>query len=266
MSRRLLSGKGYSHGAAAAAFVPTDLTNLKLWQEVAKGGLFKASAGTTAATANSDVVGYLPDWSGGSRTFTSPTDVDGTKPTLQGVGTLPCLRGDGSNDILRLAASLGVWSSGGIGVWAVAFKSNSPALNSFLFTERGATSSPILATHRADSATATTNSVFFRDDSGANNGTPGTLLAHNGSPHVLIVTADGTTIRTYLDNVAGNTGAYDTTKTITLTNTSLFASFAASTAANFYAGDFYGAIVAASMPTSTERGNINNYLKALAGL
>lgn len=248
------------------AFTPASLSP-NWWVEPGKGGLFQSNAGTTAATANSDVVGFAPDQSGNTFTLTSVAD-DTTRPTLQGVGTFPYLSFDGTNDLLRRTAALDGWTAGAA-TWAFTFRSNSNAVNTFPFAVRSSsTTNSVYALFKANSGTATTASMLVRDDVGVGvTGFPAdNANAFNGSDHVMIFIDTGTSVSVYLDGVSVNgIASYTHSQTLTLDRTALGGSLSTS-AANWWAGRIYGGVVLNRAINSTERGNLTTYMGNLAGL
>ena len=68
-------------GVGGFSFTPSNITP-RLWIQVNRGGLFQNNDGTTPATSNGDVVGYLPDFSGNGNTYTSVINVNKTRISL----------------------------------------------------------------------------------------------------------------------------------------------------------------------------------------
>lgn len=248
---------------AAPAFTPRQLDPV-LWLEPARGGLFQSNAGTTAATVNGDAVGYIHDLSGNGNHYTSVAD-DTTRPTLQGAGTLPCLRFDGVNDVLHRTSSLGLYAAGAYTL-AFALKGNSPAKDARVFAEGNtATNNTLFIPLQTDAATATSSALMYRNDAGLQQtGSLTNANAFNGSNHVLVLTDDGTTIRSYLDGVAGPTLNY-TRGTYTLNRSAIGALVRAATS-NWWAGDIYGMVAIPRVVTDLERASLTTYMGNLAGL
>lgn len=248
---------------AAPAFTPRQIDPV-LWLEPARGGLFQSNAGTTAAVANGDAVGYLPDLSGNANHYTSVAD-DTTRPTLQGVGSLPAIRFDGVNDVLRRTSSLGLYAAGAYTL-AFALKGNSPATDARVFAEGNtATNNTLFIPLQTSASTASSSALMYRNDAGVQQtGSLTNANVFNGSNHVLILTDDGTTIRSYLDGVAGPTLNY-TRGTYTLNRSAIGALVRAATS-NWWAGDIYGMVAAARVATDLERASLTTYMGNLAGL
>jgi hypothetical protein len=248
-----------------SAWTPADLTP-DLWIEPAQGGLFQSNAGSTAATANSDVVGYAPDLSGDGFHLTSAAD-DTTRPTLQGVGALPYLSFDGSNDILRRTASLGSYAAGAA-TWGIVFRSNSNAVNSYLLAEGSSAGANMILGNVIASATATVQTMFWRND--ANGQVIATAFVPNagvfdGTDRVLIITDNGSTITTYVDGVAGATSAYTRSGAFTPDRFAL-GGLVRNTTGSWWAGRVYGLVAVNRVVSAGERADLTTYLGNLAGL
>lgn len=267
MKRRRLFSPAV-HSKTTSGFTPASLSPA-LWIEPAKGGIFQSNAGTTAATANSDVAGYVPDWSGNSFTLTSFAD-DTTRPTLQGVGSYPCLRFDGSNDALQRTAELGCYNAGSCSVF-IALKSNTPASSARVFAEANnpASGSQAIYSIMASSAGATSATMFLRNDAGgvplSGSNTPALTNGFNNTDVVVGMTDDGSTISMYLDQGAAVTQAY--TRSGTLTNNRFgLGALARSSAASWWAGDIYGVVaVNGAVLSAGQRSSLVTYLAALQG-
>ncbi len=249
---------------AAPAFTPRQL-DPTLWIEPRKGGLFQSNAGTTAATANSDVVGYLPDFSGNARHYTSVAD-DTTRPTLQGVGTNPCLRFDGVNDVLRRIASLGLYEGVSYTI-AITLKSNSNATDSRVFAGgNSASNQALFVPVQASATTATTSNALYRNDAGTVMATPlSNANVFNGTDRTLVITDDGSTLRSYVNGVAGSTLAYTRSGTLTIDRSAIGAVIRTTTG-SWWAGDIYGIVAVPRVITSGERASLTTYMGSLAGL
>ena len=247
-------------------FTPLDLEPA-LWLEPAQGGLFQSTAGTTAASANSDVVGYLPDFSGNAKHYTSEAD-NTTRPTLQGVGTKPCLRFDGVNDLLRRTESLGLLA-GGAYTLAFAFKSNSPAVDARFFTEgNSASNNTLFIPLQAHNPTATTSSALYRNDAGTQLVSPSSMAntnVFNNTDKVFILTDDGAFIRSYVNGAAGASTGWTPSGAFTLDRSTIGALLRAASG-NWWAGDFYGMVAIKRVLTDAERASLRTYMGNLAGL
>lgn len=253
-------------GATAPYFTPLDLEPA-LWVEPARGGLFQSNAGTTAAAANNDVVGYLPDLSGNAKHYTSEAD-NTTRPTLQGVGTKPCIRFDGSNDFLQRTESLGLLAAGAYTL-AFAIKANSPAVDARLFTEgNSASNNTLFIPLQAHNPTATTSSALYRNDAGTQLVSPSSMANANtfdNTDKVFILTDDGTFIRSYVNGGTGASTGWTPSGVFTL-NRSAIGCLLRATSGNWFAFDLYGMVAIKRVLTVTERGHLKKYMGNLAGL
>jgi hypothetical protein len=254
---------------AAGAFTPASLSPA-LWIEAATSALFQSNAGTTAATANSDPVGFVTDKSGNAFNLTSLAD-DTTRPLLQGVGVHPYLDFDGTNDFIGKSTSLGMYAAGACSVFAAIKTNPASASGLYLVSETANASSPIIAYMEAkNSAPQTTATVFLRNDgavalTGANQGDITQALAFNNTDRVYGVIDDGSTITPYLDGVTGTGGSYTRSGVFTPTRFGLGA-LNRTTVASFITTRVYALVVVNRAIDSTERANLTTYLGNLAGL
>lgn len=243
---------------------PADLAPT-LWLEPAKGGMFQSNLGTTSATANNDPVGFITDLSGNNNHYTSVAN-DTTRPTLQGVGTRPVLRLDGVNDLLRRESSLGLIGSYTL---AIALRSNSPALDSRLFAEGSSVNNnPLFISVQTTATVATSESTLYRNDAGLQLVNPSTITNLNvfdNTDHVLVITDDGTFVRTYVDGVTGASTGWILSGTITLDRSCIGALLRAASG-NWWAGDIYGMVAIKRVLNTNERNELTTYMGSLAGL
>lgn len=258
---------GPNSPAAVGAFTPASLSP-NLWVEPGKGGLFQSNAGTTAAVANADVVGFCPDQSTNIFTLTSAAN-DTTRPTLQGVGVFPYLSFDGTNDMLQRTAAIGAYAAGAAS-WFCTLRSNSSAVSALLAGEGDSTSAnSIYALIGDNTATASSASGLIR------NTIPTTLLSSvtvlqtgvfNASDHVYGVIDDGVNVTPYLDGVAGTPFAYSARAGSLVQDRFALGALLRTSASSFWAGRIYGFVALNRTINSTERGNLTTYLGNLAGL
>lgn len=269
MSPIMTTGAGTFPAAGGGAFTPASLSPA-LWIEAATSSLFQSNAGTTAATANSDPVGFVTDKSGNAFHLTSLAD-DTTRPLLQGVGTHPYLDFDGTNDLLQRASSLGMYNAGSCSIF-VAVKANpATAAGLYLVSESANAGDPIVGYMEAkNSAPQTTATLFLRNNAsvtltGAAQGNITQALAFNNTDRVYGVIDDGSTITPYLDGVTGTGGSYTRTGTFTPTRFNLGA-LNRTTITAYITARVYALVVVNRVIDSTERANLTTYLGNLAGL
>jgi hypothetical protein len=251
--------------AAAGAFTPADLSP-SLWIEPRAGSVFQSNAGSTAAASNGDPVGYIADLSGNGFHLTSVAD-DTTRPTVQNVGVLPYLSFDGSNDMLRRVANLGIYSGGAFSVF-IAARGSPGAINNYLLTEgNSGSTSQLLGVFKSGAATASTWNELYRDNAGANmsSATIAVASAWDGTDNVVGLTEDGSGNSSgYLDTTtAADTGTY-TRGTATFNQLALGA-LLRTTPSGWFAGWVYGLVVVSRVITATERQNLITYLGNLMG-
>lgn len=255
-----------SGGMPVKRFTPIDLAPA-VWLEPAQGGLFQSSAGTTAASANNDVVGYLPDLSGNAKHYTSEAD-NTTRPALQGVGVRPAIRFDGTNDLLRRTGSLGLIAAGAYTL-AFAFKSNSASVDARFFAEgNSANNNTLFIPLQVANPTATSSSALYRNDAGSQLVSPSSMTnanVFNGTGHVFILTDDGTFIRSYVDGLAGATTGWTPSGAFTF-DRSAIGGLLRAVSGNWWAGDLYGMVAVKRVVTISERASLTKYMGRLAGL
>lgn len=255
------------NAGTARQFTPAALGPV-FWAEPARGGLFQSNAGVTPAVANNDVVGFLPDFSGGARNYTSEAD-NTTRPTLQGVGVRPCLRFDGVNDLLRRTQSLGLLASASGYTMAFSFKSNTPAVDARMFAEgNSASNNTLFIPAQASNPTSTSSSGLYRNDAGVQLVNPSTITNANvfdNTSRVLVVTDDGVTVRTYVNGVAGAFTNWTRSGTFTVDRSAIGALLRAASG-NWFAFDLYGIVAVTRVVTATERARLTAYEGSLAGL
>jgi hypothetical protein len=234
-----------------------------LWIE-ARSGVFQSNAGTTAATANSDPVGFITDLSGNGFHLSSTAD-DTTRPLLQGVGANPYLDFDGSNDCLRRAASLGMFSAGSVSIFA-ALRAN-PASNGHLLNEgNSGNSNQVYQLFNALPGTPTSRTQFIRtDDNVLISASGNTPSFFNNSDQVLGVTDDGSNLIPYIDSAAQTTRTYTRSGSFTFNIFGLGA-LVRNTISLYFQHRLYGlVIVNGAVLSGTDRALLITYLGALQG-
>src|SRR5262249_23644315 len=152
---------------------------------------FQSNAGTTAAVANNDVVGYAPDLANSGVAYISNAN-DTTRPTLQGVGSHPYLNCDGSNDILVRAAAIGSYAAGACRAF-IAMRSNSNAAGAFIYGEGdNASNNSIYSLLTANGGAAGSESAFIRNSAATTlSNTVIKTSAFDGTDRVCGTTDDG---------------------------------------------------------------------------
>jgi len=262
------SGRYSQPAAMGASFSPASLSPA-LWVE-ARNGVFQSNAGMTVATANSDPVGFITDLSGNAAHMTSAAD-DTTRPLLQGVGANPYLDFDGVNDVLRLAASLGLYASGsGYSVF-MAMRGNPITTSESVVSESSnASNNQISQFVKCGAATASSHVVFQRADDGttvpanANNTVVQTAVFDN-TDRVIGITDSTAAFIAYNNQTAGSTNSYTRSGSLTFNRFALGA-LVRTTNSGFARMRVHGLVVVKSVLNSTDRANLITYLGGLAGL
>lgn len=181
--------------------------------------LFTSNAGTGAVTADGDVVGFWGDKSGAAFDMTSAAD-DTTRPAFKIVNGRRLIRFDGSNDILRRTANLGLY---GAGACTMGFSLKSSSVpNKYLYANGNFASAN--AVYGIWTSGSTGLSPFIRNDANTligNNAENDTGPVVDGVSHSLIVTDTGSLFSFYVDGVFGGSQAYTRSGALTLTRTSI---------------------------------------------
>lgn len=242
----------------SAPFSPVSLAPAR-WGEARKGGLFQSNAGTTAAVADGDVVGYYPDQSGNSFTLTSAADST-VRPALGGVGVAPYLSFDGSNDQLRKLTALGSYAAGASS-WFAAVRSSTQTTTKILMADSSNTN----ATYGLLGVSSVSTSLGARLTNDAvgvveNIVTQIYLMAWNNMDHVIGVVDDGATLTPYVDGVVGTPVAYTRSGVFSVDRFALGCQ-ANSGGGAFWAGRVYGEVLVNRVLTSTEIANLTAYLQ-----
>lgn len=166
--------------------------------------LFQTITGTTAVTADGDVVGTAKDANGNGFDLTAPGN-DTTRPLYKTSGGLSWLKFDGSNDVLRRSANLGLYSGGAMTI-VMAFQEETTQQASYISEGKSTDANPFYDIMRHAAASPTDLFINSRNDNGTFelNGvhyyTNGVTLS---TDEVVIVTDTGSTITGYLDGTAG---------------------------------------------------------------
>lgn len=246
------------------AFTPASLSPA-LWVE-ARNGVFQSNAGTTAATADTNPVGYITDLSGNGFHLTSAAD-DGTRPLLGGVGVNPYLDFVAANStILRRTASLGMYAAGACSIF-VAARAN-PAASAVMVGEGNtATTNTGYLLMYSFSAPTTSRTQLIRDDvGGSSSGSGQTASFFDNTDKVLGVTDDSANIIPYINTSAQTTRTYTRPGGAFNINRFGLGGWQRNTASNYFTTRIYGVVIVNRVIDSTERGNLITYLGNLAGL
>jgi hypothetical protein len=251
-------------------FSPTDFGGaLCLWLEADQlDTLFTTVAGSTTP-ADTGTVGRWVDKSINGFNLTATGD-DTTRPTWNLNGGLPYLNFDGSNDLLRRTADLGLHGAARLDGYSffIACRGN-PATGSRLFTINDtASTNTLYAVCQADGTTASTNVCSYRNNAGGAQDIaqlPLLVNAYDNADRVIGVTDSGTVVTAYRDGGNAAIRAYTNTGTYTM-NVTTMGAMIRTTTANWWAGRVYAAVAVKRMLKQDEIRDLTKYLGAKAGL
>ena len=237
-----------------------------LWLEARRGGsLFQTITGTTPSTADSDVVGTWKDLSGNANDLTATAN-DTTRPTLQGTTTNPVVRFDGSNDLLRIASSLGLYNSGACSTF-VSIKPNTPATSSRLVSEASSTSANSFYDLVCDSTTNTTAAFVARNEvpTFLLNNSPKLTSAFTNTDSVLSYVDTGSVMSIRSDKGTQASTSYTRSGTVASDRFTLGA-LIRNTTSSWWAGDVYGIVVIKGISlTEMDQFRLISYMAKLQG-
>ena len=246
-----------------AAFSPLDLSP-SLWIDPSDlSTLFQSNAGSTAASSNSDPVGYAADKSGNGFHITSTAD-DTTRPLLQGVGTFPYLDFDGSNDKLRRVANLALYTGGSCSIF-IAVKSNPSVVANFVGEY---TNNAIVSYIGNQTSPLSTSRVFIRAEDGAtimiNNADITEANAFDDTDNVYGITDSGTVVTSYLDGVSNDNKSYTRSGTLVPTKFCINADLRG-TGSGYMSGRLYGLICYPFVLSAPQIADVVTWLGAKMG-
>lgn len=254
-----------SRASQSRRFSPADFGGrLALWLEADKSNtLFTTVAGSTQP-AHGGTVGRWEDRSMYGFHLTAAAD-DTTRPTFNASGGLCWVEGDGTNDALSRAASLGMYAAGACSVF-VAVRGNNVANRSLIAERRTSNSAPAYIPLYANNTTASTLAAFIRNDASATQVATSSSLQTNvfdGTDVVVGVVDDGSSLTAYEDGVAGTPLAYTRSGVLTLDLCTMFATVAHS--ATYFAARIYALVVVYGVLRSQEIADLTAYLGAKQG-
>ena len=235
---------------------------IKLWLEAADlATMFQNTNGTTAANTDGDPVGYWGDKSGNTNHMLALAN-DTTRPTHKNTAGVRRVAFDGTNDLLSLAASLGIFAAGNCTVMIVL---NTPSgKQGTLFGEGNSASfNPAYNLVRNSGTDFKDPIAQIKNDAGTVVGPSNTYcndaLTVN-TDVVLIVTDDGSNILGYRNNVAGASQGYSRTGTYNTFNRTFLGGDARNSApSGWQQMDVYAIVAWTGVHTTQERADANNY-------
>lgn len=265
---RMLMGKGPLH--RSVSFSPLDLSP-KIWLDPSDlDTVFQSNAGSTAVT-NANPCGYMADKSGASFDLSSVAD-DGTRPTWFESSGKRGLSFDGSDDVLRRLAGLGLYGGGTSWTFIAIRCDGTQAENMRVFGEASTSSNnpvyyPMVSSANINGKDDLTS--WIRSDSNATLFSPTTSVVatsalSTNNYNVAGIIDSGTTVGGYVNGVGETPLAYDASRsgqTLTTNVTSLGALVRATTSlwAKF---EFYGLVAGTGTLSS---GDISALTTWLAG-
>ncbi len=240
-------------------WTPADLSGLALWLDASDlSKLFQDTGGTTPVSSDGDPVDRWNDKSGNAFDFTSSGG--SARPTYHTSGGLHWVEGDGSNDRMTRAASIGLYAAGACSVFFS--MRGDPTTGRTLFGDRGTG----LYQFMSAGGDADDQSVIIRNDASVNILTLGAAFADevlDGTDVVIGFTDSGSVMKTYAEGAEVDSDSYTRSGTMTATTTSLFAN---GTGSENFAARIYGMLVVLGrVVTSDERAKIVTYLASLQG-
>ncbi len=231
--------------------------------------LFKNVAGSSAVTADNDTVGYWADKSTAGFHLTATAD-DTTRPTYKTNSGRPRIAFDGTNDILRRAAAMTLWSASGFTI-AIAFRSNNNTANKAFFGQGNtASSNEIMSPLHSVASNADNATPYFRNSAGADiisNSIAAATAIFSETDKVAIIQDDGVgTVSIYVDGALAGTRTYTRSGNSMTMNVFALGGLIRNTIGLWAAMDLYAfAAWPAVQLTASERATATTYFGSLQG-
>lgn len=255
----------------AASGLPIPSTGLGIYQNAADlSTMWQLVAGATAVAADGDVVGRWDDQSINARHLAAAAD-NTTRPTYHTAGGIHYVEFDGSNDMLRYLADLGLWNASGFTL-AIAMRSVSNATAAALVSSgnTGSNNQFYNAVYARSTATFEEDAgVYIRNNSGVDvlSSTVNTYTnAFDGTDRVIIIEDDGSGVTIYKDNVAGSRRAYTRSGNTLTLNNFVLGGLLRTTAGNHFPARVHAlAVWPSTILSSGDRAAVNTYFGSLQG-
>lgn len=249
--------------SGAASFSPLDLTP-SLWIDPSDTSvMFVSNAGTTTVT-NTSACGYAGDKSGNAFHLTSVAD-DTTRPSWNTSGGLSWLNFDGSNDVLRKTAALGLYAASSGNSVFLALKTTT-AVSKILVGDSASTSLLPLYGIGSDASTSSTMSIAIKNDAGSTESGVTRTSAFSNSDNVVGFTDDKSNITTYINQTAGTVTGYTRSGTHLLFDRFALGALVSSSTAAWFNTRVYGLVIVARVLSGSEITSLVTWLGAKAGL
>lgn len=251
----------------ATSFSPADLSPA-LWIEAATSAKFQSNAGSgTAASASTHVVGHISDLSGNGYHLKSVAD-DTARPTLQGVGGLPYILFDGSNDLIRNATDLGLYAGGSWSLFMAGKISAAAQDRTFFASCCNGANFPFMSPIATSPTPYTEMQTVYRNDA---NQIVANVAASTSDPldntdRVIGFVDSQTAVRGYNNGVAEPSAAYTRSGTFANLNNFCIGGMLRATAGAYCGGRIYGLVIVKRTLTAPEIASLTTYLGNLAGL
>ena len=199
---------------------PPYQSNLIFWLDPSDlSTMFQTITGTTAVAADGDVVGTWKDKSSSAFDLAAIGN-DTSRPTFHVSGSLYWVEGDGSNDTIYRAGTLGLYALSGYTV--VAGVRANPAADKWLLSE-GYSAFPgaNIAMLRSEASTASTMTYQISRDDASRIITETAVIktgVWDNTDKVVAVSDSTTAITPYVDGVVGTPYTYSRSGTVTTFN------------------------------------------------
>lgn len=252
--------------AAIAAFDPASLFTLgqmgAIFDPYDLSSLYQDTAGTIPVAVHGDPVGLMLDKSGNGFHLSQATAAN--RPLYQTDGVLRWLLFDGVNDFLSRNAAF-MYNAGQISAFLGV--SGPAQTDKRILTEgRSTTNTPMYCLQQSGLSgnNGKLTSYIISDTGSALLSQGGVGVAFDNAPHIVGTTDQSGQLKYYVDGVLAESRTY-TRATITLDRFCLGALLRTS-AAVWYSGKFFGAVIREGVFDETERGNVNAYLANKSGV
>lgn len=237
---------------------PTDISNCVLWLKASDlTTLYQEIAGTTPVSADSQTVGTWKDKSGGAFDITAAAD-DTTRPTFNESGGVRWVTFDGTDDMLRRLADLGLYAAGAASIFA-AIRGNPGTDRRLLASGNTGDVDPQYAM-AVSLTTASTGRPFLRNDAATVLiNTDVQVNAYDNTDRVFGLIDTGSSMTPWLGGTEGSATTYTRSGTSTFDNFALGA-IVRTTVGSFWDGRIYEVAIYTKALTDTEAGDLSTYL------
>lgn len=255
--------------AGGGGAAPPSQSDLVLWLTAADlSKLFQTITGTTAVASDGDVVGTWKDSSSAAFDLNASAN-DSTRPVFHTSAGVNWVTFDGSNDVLKRAASVLGFGGTQDCTFVIAVRPGTPSGGARLFSANNTSTGNPLYNPICAGSTPADWEYYIRDDSsgskagvmkasGLVNNTDAVLLLtddYNGADHVFTPYVDGVSSATKTETLSGS---------YTWNHFSLGALYSGSFL-NFFSARIYGMLIYNKVLNSTEIAAATTYMGSLQG-